>query len=175
MSGGARLIRRAGAPPARGPDVPDTELRELVDVLPVGMSHRMGDETVTLLSVQRYRDGSLAQLRVLSEYAPPATLQERASLMPELHLAVADDRGGSYTPWSHGGSGGGGRGTLQWRYAFRFAPALAPEAGELQLAVERVEWHRHVPGRPETVIERAQVGPWAFTVALPPIAPTASD
>ncbi len=166
-SGGARLVRRPGAP-ARGPDAPDADLRELVDVLPVGTSHRAGDETVTLLSVERYRDGFLAQLRVLAEYAPPAPLPERAGLLPEVHLAATDDRGGAYTPWPHGGSGGGGRGVLQWRHAYRFAPALPPEARELRLTVERVAWHRYEPGQQELVVEREQAGPWAFTVALPP-------
>src|SRR6266516_5490243 len=120
----AEWIVRSGADPQppqprRGPD---TTLRELIDVLAIGQSEQVDSATLTLLSVERYRDGFLAQFRLLQEYTQPEDPTSRS--FPELVCEASDEHGGRYTVWPNGGSGGGGRGLLHWRLAYRYAPAL---------------------------------------------------
>jgi len=118
---------------------PDATLRDLLDVLGVGQSVQVGQAMLTLLSFERYVDGFLAQFRVLQTYEPPRTFLDLG--LPDLVCEAGDDRGGSYTPWPHGGSGGGGgRGPLQWRIAYRYAPALDSAARELRVTIRELRW-----------------------------------
>ena len=163
----AEWIVRGGADPQppQPPRGPDATLRELIDVLAVGQSEQVGPATLTLLSVERYQDGFLAQFRLLQEYTPPEDPSRRG--FPELVCEASDERGGRYTMWPNGGSGGGGRGVLHWRLAYRYAPALDPTARELRLSIPTVRW-RHLasagqPSAPDEVFD----GPWRFLVVLP--------
>jgi hypothetical protein len=97
---------------------PDASLRDLVDVIGVGRSVQVGSATLTLLSLERYMDGFVAQFRLAQTYELPHSATDLT--FPELICQAADDRGGSHTPWPHGGSGGdAGQGISQWRIAFR--------------------------------------------------------
>ena len=117
----AEAVARGSADPAppSPPRGPDPTLRELIDVLAVGRSEQVGPATLTLLSVERYHDGFLAQFRLLQEYTPP---EDPASLgFPDLVCEASDERGGRYVAWPNGGSGGGSRGLVHWRLAYRCA------------------------------------------------------
>jgi len=145
---------------------PDATLRDLLDVLGVGQSVQVGQGTLTVLSLERYADGFVAQFRVLQTYEPPRTFVDLG--FPDLVCQAGDDHGGSYTPWPHGGSGGGGgRGLLHWRIAYRYAPALDSAARELRLTIRELRWMGHIgSGQPPTSTD-VVTGPWTFVVPLP--------
>lgn len=63
----------------------------MIDVLAVGQSEQVGPATLTLLSVERYRDGFLAQFRLLQEYTPPEDPSSHG--FPELVCEAGDERG----------------------------------------------------------------------------------
>ena len=171
--GGWQIVRTAAAEGrvAQEPVRPrlDCALRELVEVVAVGETVRVGDTTVSLLSLERYDDGFVAQFRLLHEYGRGDGDDDLAVLstaMPELRVSATDDQGHRYDVWPHGGGGGGGRGLLSWRYAFRFAPAVPPAARAVTLAVEAIEWRRMDPETRRLVPASEVVGPWTFTVGL---------
>ncbi len=155
------------APPPPPPRPADATLRDLVDVLAVAQSVHTGSTTFSLLSVERYADGFVAQFRVGQEYSPDACGQQQQRF-PELVCEATDDRTGRYTAWPTGGSGSAGQGLRVWRLAYRFAPALDHAAQELRLIVVELVWRAHALMPVEA--ERA-VGPWTFPVPLPPGAP----
>lgn len=139
----------------------DAQLVEPTDVIGIGQSREVGSTTVSVLSLERYADGFVVQLRLLRRYPSPDVAQ--LTVMPDL---AVDDLGNRYEPMPHGGAGGGGRGISQWRHAFRFAPALAPEARTLLLFVLHIAWRRFDPDSPDPVEVERQDGPWEFAVAL---------
>jgi hypothetical protein len=146
-------------------------LRDLIDVVPVGVSQRAGATTLTLLSLERYGDGFLVQFRVLRE----ATLRQEvpAGAAPEMRPAAADDRGGRYAPTPEVANRAARRTLEQWRLAYRYQPALPPDARELRLDVPRIEWSARDLTRGRLVTGPPESGPWTFAVPLPPLGPAA--
>ncbi|MEK7284339.1 MAG: hypothetical protein AAB114_00590, partial [Chloroflexota bacterium] len=95
------LVRSARRrPEERGADA---ELRELVRVLAVGQTRDVRGTKLTLLSVERYDDGFVAQFWLRRE----ASGAGGTMTMPDFLPVAIDDRGGRYVAWPHGGSGGG--------------------------------------------------------------------
>lgn len=139
----------------------DAELRELVRVLAVGQTRDVRGTKLTLLSVERYDDGFVAQFWVRREMSDPTWTVAAPDFLP----VAIDDRGGRYVAWPHGGSGGGHPSRMTWRYAFRFAPALDAAAAELRLEVPEIGLVRPDPAR-DLSEEEVVAGPWSFAVPL---------
>jgi hypothetical protein len=75
---------------------PRTSLRDLLDVLAVGRSEQLAATTVTLLSIERYADGFVAQFQLLQEHTPS---QDSARLgFPYVVCDATDHRGAGYWP-----------------------------------------------------------------------------
>lgn len=152
------LIRSARRPPSERQH--DCELRTLERVYAVGETREASGVTFTLLSPERYDDGFVVQMRVRTD-------SEGADIaMPHFLPLAVDDRGGRYTPWPHGGSGGGRPGRMEWRYAYRFAPALSREATVVRVDIPDLGLMRHDRERGDLVGERTIVGPLSFVVPV---------
>lgn len=139
----------------------DAELRALVRVLAVGQTRDVRGTKLTLLSVERYDDGFVAQFGLRREASDAAGTITMPDLLPE----ATDDRGGRYVAWPHGGSGGGHPSRMTWRCAFRFAPALDAAAAELRIEVPEIGLVRPDPAG-EVSEEEVVAGPWSFAVPL---------
>lgn len=139
----------------------DAELRELVRVLAVGQTRNVRGTMLTLLSIERYDDGSVAQFWLRREASGAAG----NIAMPDFLPVATDDRGGRYVAWPHGGSGGGPPSRINWRCAFRFAPALDAAAAELQIEIPEIGLVRTDPSG-EVSEEEVVAGPWSFAVPL---------
>ena len=168
--GGWQIVRTATADTRAGRESMqprlDCALRELVEVVAVGESIRVDETTVTLLSLERYDDGFVVQFRLMHEYDRGDDVAVLSAAMPELRVSATDEQGHRYDVWPNGGSGGGARGLLSWRYAFRFAPAVDPSARALTVAIEAIEWRRMDPETRRLVPVREVAGPWTFTLGL---------
>jgi hypothetical protein len=151
-----------GSPASPPLPSPRMSLHDVVDVLPIGRSEQLGSTTLTLLSIERYVDGFVAQFQLLQEGTPS---QDSARLRsPDLVCEATDDRGASYLPrrsarsrWTRPGFG-------QWRLAYQFAPALSPPSQALRLVVTVRELT--TPG-PTANAERGAAR-WMFVVPLFP-------
>jgi len=142
---------------------PHAQPRELVSVLGVGVSQIHGPSTLTLLSLERYREGFILQFRLLRERH-----HLRQLFMPQIDLSIVDGRATRYTIWPQGGGGGGGLdGLIEWRYAWAGTPALPQEAGEITIEALEIRWQRH-HDKDGLVFAEADAGPWRFVIALPP-------
>lgn len=156
-------LRKIGASGGVPIPQPGPQPRELLDVLGVGVSQIHGPTTVTLLSLERYREGFILQFRLLRERHHP-----RKFFMPQMDLSIVDGRATRYTVWSQGGGGGGGPdGVLEYRYAYAGTPALPQEAGEITIEAPEVRWQRHDDKDGRLVFAEADAGPWRFVIALP--------
>lgn len=152
-----------------GPDYyggPGWELGKLRRVISVGRSRAIEGITLTLLSVESYDGGYLAHTRIVLDQDPfeqtEPSVPDSFPPDPKPLLTAHDDRGGRYPMLPNGGSSSG----REWRWEFRSARPHDPEAGELTIEVARIRWERHGPRQRYPVMEREQVGPWTFTVAL---------
>lgn len=132
-------------------------LRQLIEVIGVGETREMGNVTLTLLSVERYREGLVVLFRLLRR----ERVMKGELPWPELSLHVVDDAD-AYRVWPMGGGGGGGIGELDYRISYTIAPAPAMK-GRTDLEVTEIVWQRHTQGQRESVSTDA--GPWRFTVA----------
>ena len=140
----------------------DQQLADVRRVLAIGETKGIGDAALTLLSVELYADGAVAQLLLVDRTSgEPGVVPT-----PRLVVKLSDDRGTDYASRQHSGSGGGRRGAVQWRMAHAFAPAVPEGARALKLSIERVTWL--APGdTPPELVETAQTdGPWEWDIAL---------
>ena len=119
---------------------------------PVVQTRMYGGTTITLIGLEFYADGFLADFRVLPR---GGRLRD-----PRLLVRCRDDRGGRYRAWrerSNGGGAGDGAGDGRWLIAYGFAPAPGPSARELRLEVAKVRSRDATTMLP---------GSWTFTVGL---------
>lgn len=137
---------------------PPPQPRELIDVLGIGDTQTAGGIALTLLSLERYREGHVALFRMFRRRAP----SERDLPMPHFELAVTPEAAGPYRFWMMGGTGGGGvAGEMEYRQAYAIAPA-PPSDGILVIEVSAISWDRFDAGTRKVVA--MDTGPWRFTI-----------
>jgi hypothetical protein len=140
----------------------DQRLEEVVRVTGVGERREKDGVALTLLSVELYRDGVVAQFHIVQRRQAGAA---GAFGLPQLAVAASDDRGTVYRERPYGGSGGGpDHGTVNWRMASAFAPAAPEDARMLVLRVDEVVWS--TASGTELVESERTAGPWEFVVPL---------
>jgi hypothetical protein len=119
----------------------------------------VGGVALTLLSVERYRDGHVALFRLLRtrgrfEFEYPS---------PWLHLAVTPEGTVPYRVWMMGGGGGGGR-EIEYRLSYAIVPAPPADVNEIVIEVSEIEWERTREGTRK--VASVDTGPWHFNVRI---------
>ena len=134
-------------------------LNTLVRALPVGTSQVHAGWTLTLIAVELWDNGFVANFRLHRAGC-------KGELNPTLALAARDDCGCRYRARLGASSGGGDADSYQWHLSYIFAPALDPAARELRVDAALHLMDDEAPPRP-AVEARTEPGPWSFTVGLP--------
>jgi len=154
------------ARPGRRIDREAFQKQRLTDVLRViGVGERAGSSGIalTLLAVELYRDGAVAQFHLVQHGVTGGPGD--AFGLPRFEVQATDDRGTAYKERPYGGSGGGtDGGGVVWRMASAFAPAVPEGARELRLRVAEVVWST-LSGS-EMVDSQRTAGPWEFRIRL---------
>jgi hypothetical protein len=134
-----------------------SQLRRVISVIQQQERERFA---ITMLSLEIYSDGFFAVVR--TDYP-----EARLHLPHTFHWRAQDDLGTEYWPRSMVGSGGGFPGQpSSWRLDCPFIPALNPDARELRLRLDDIEFGKSPHGPLEPQIPIAISGPWEFVVAL---------
>jgi hypothetical protein len=136
---------------------PPPQPRELIDVLGVAATVTAGGVSLTLLSLERYREGDVALFRLVRARGR----FERDFPFPSLDLAVMPDGAVPYRFWMMGGGGGGTR-EIEYRLSYAIVPAPPSDAAEVVIDVRAISWERHDEGRRKVVA--VDTGPWRFSV-----------
>jgi len=140
---------------------PPLQPRELVDVIGVGRTETVGGVGVTLLSLERYREGHVALFRMFRH----RKRSERDLPMPHFELAVSPESSTPYRFWMMGGTGGGGvEGEMEYRQAYAIAPAPPIDGSEVVIEVREISWERLGHGTRKVV--SVDSGPWRFSIRL---------
>ena len=139
------------------PPVPPAEPRVLIDVIGVGRTETAGGVALTLLSVERYREGHVALFRLLRTRGR----FERDYPSPQLDLAVTPEGPAPYRFWMMGGTGGGMR-ELEYRQSYAIVPGPPSDASETVIEVRVISWRRYGAGTYKVV--SVDTGPWRFTI-----------
>ena len=147
------LLQEFGHSMAR---VADVDSGTLTDVLPVAAEATANGVRVEAIAVELRTDGGIVSLATHTK--PPVASPGHFA---EVH--VTDDAGTEYVAAVQG-SGGSSPSTS--RYELRFSPAPPAAAGELTIRITR--FMDPFPETPNAPVD----GPWSFTVALPPHAPS---
>jgi hypothetical protein len=136
---------------------PQPQPRELIDVIGVGVTETVGGVALTLLSLERYREGHIALFRLFRVRGR----LEREFPSPRLELAVMPEGTSPYRFWMMGGSGGGMR-ELEYRQSYAIVPAPPSDTSETVIEVRAISWERWGPGTRKVV--SVDQGPWRFTI-----------
>jgi hypothetical protein len=139
------------------PPPPPAQPRELIDVVGVGHTQTVGGVSLTLLSVERYREGHIALFRLLRARGR----SEREFPSPHLELRVLPEGPVPYGFWLSGGTGGG-MVELEYRQSYAIVPAPPSDASETVIEVRDVSWVRFGAGTRKVV--SVDTGPWRFTI-----------
>jgi hypothetical protein len=151
----ARYTGAADHPPPPAPPQP----RQLIDVVGVGATEMVDGVALTLLSVERYREGHVALFRMFRH----RERSERDLPMPHFELAVTPETSTPYRFWMMGGTGGGGvAGEMEYRQAYAIVPAPPSDAGEVVIEVRDISWKRCGSGTYKVV--SVDTGPWRFSI-----------
>ena len=141
----------------------DQRLTEVLRVIGVGERAGPPELALTLLALELYRDGAVAQFHLVQRDI--GGVPRDAFGLPRFTVEAADDRGTAYTDRPHGGSGGGTDATgVVWRMAVALAPAVPADARELRLRIAEVVWST-LSGS-EMVDSQRTPGPWEFRIRL---------
>lgn len=118
-------------------------------VLGVGKTIQADGFQIVLLSVELYRDGFVANFRLIGE-------RPMFPMIPGLSIEATDSIGNQYD-----GQAGSGTGTGQmWQTAFPFGPAVPSNAKGLRLTVREIT----VRGPGIEYLAPLVKGPWVFDV-----------
>ena len=150
-----QLVRTRGV--AKPIQTPLPQPRELIDVVGLGLTETVGGVALTLLSVERYREGHVALFRLFRARG----LFESEFPSPRLELAVTPEGAAPYRFWMMSGGGGGMR-ELEYRQSYAIVPAPPSEASETTIEVREILWERYRAGRRKVV--SVDTGPWRFGV-----------
>jgi hypothetical protein len=137
---------------------PPPQPRELIDVLGIGQTETVSGVALTLLSLERYREGHIALFRL---HRARGRL-EREFPSPELDLAITPEGTVPYRFWMMGGGGGGGTRELEFRYSYAIVPAPPSDASEVVIEVRAISWKRYGAGTYKVV--SVDPGPWRFRI-----------
>jgi hypothetical protein len=148
----ARTTGEAEALPAAPP-----QPRELIDVVGIGLTETVGGVTLTLLSLERYREGHIALFRLFRPRRP----SEREFPTPRLEFAVMPEGTLPYRFWMMGGTGGGMK-ELEYRQSYAIVPAPPSGASDTIIEVREIQWERWGAGTRRVV--SVDSGPWRFSV-----------
>jgi hypothetical protein len=136
---------------------PPPQPHDLIDVVGIGATETVGGVTLTLLSVERYREGHVVLLRLLR----PRGRLEREFPFPHLDLAVRPEGPVPYRFWMMGGGGGGMR-EVEYRLSYAIVPAPPRDADETVIEVRSISWDRQDGGTRKVV--SVDPGPWHFSI-----------
>lgn len=136
---------------------PSPQPRELIDVVGIGRTETVGGVALTLLSLERYREGHIALFRLLRVRGR----FEREFPSPHLELGVTPEGTVPYRFWMNGGTGGG-MGMLEYRHSYAIVPAPPSDASEVVIEVREISWKRYGSGTYKVV--SVDTGPWRFTI-----------
>jgi len=136
--------------------VADVDSGTLTGVLPIGAEATTNGVRLEVIAVELRTDGGIVSL--VTHTRPPA-----APPGPFAEVHVTDDAGTEYVAAVQGN---GGSSPSIARYELRFSPAPPAAATELRIRITR--FMDPFPETPHAPVE----GPWSFTVAVPPHAPT---
>jgi hypothetical protein len=148
----ARTTGEAEAVPAA-----PTQPRVLIDVVGIGLTETVGGVALTLLSLERYREGHIALFRLFRARGP----SEREFPTPRLEFAVVPEGTVPYRFWMMGGTGGGMK-ELEYRQSYAIAPAPPSDASDTIIEVREIVWERWGAGMRKVV--SVDTGPWRFSV-----------
>jgi hypothetical protein len=138
---------------------PPPQPRELIDVVGVGRTETVNGVALTLLSVERYREGHIALFRL--HHARGRLEREFPS--PDFDLVVTPKGTVPYRFWMMSGSGGGGvHGEVEHRRSYAIVPAPPSDAAEIVIEVREISWKRYSSGTYNVV--SVDAGPWRFTL-----------
>ncbi len=134
--------------------------RELIEVLGIGKTEVVNGKALTLLSLERYREGDLVTFRLVRKRGR----FEPDFPSPEMFLAVGPAAATS-TPRLSGMNGGGGGGMEEttFRYSFSFSPGMPDDATDWVIEVTKIEWVRPRHGRHRRIWS-IDHGPWRFII-----------
>lgn len=140
----------------------EQRLIDVTRVIAVADTRVEGPVRLTLLSLEVYRDGVVAQFLVVQEFEPA---EGHRHGVPDLAATARDDVGTTYNDRPYGGSGAvAPAGIAQWRMAHAFSPAAPTPATEFRIRVEGVAWLEHID---EKLVETSRFrGPWEYAVKL---------
>jgi hypothetical protein len=141
---------------------PPAQPHDLIGVVGVGQTEEVGGLALTLLSLELYREGSIALFRLLRARGR----FEREYPHPNLRLEVAPDGPVPYSIWPMGGGGSGGMHEIQYRLSYAIVPAPTSDASEIVVTVREIEWERWKQDGREIV--SVDTGPWRYAVRLRP-------
>jgi hypothetical protein len=130
---------------------------DLIDVIGVGVTENVGGVALTLLSVERYREGHVALFRLLRARG----LFEMEYPSPSLHLAVTPEGTVPYRFWMMGGGGGGMR-EIEYRLSYAIVPAPPSDVSETVIEVREIVWERWKEGTHK--VASVDTGPWRFSI-----------
>jgi hypothetical protein len=140
---------------------PPSQPRELIDVIGIGATEMVGGVALTLLSVERYREGHVALFRMFRH----RERSERELPMPHFELAITPESSTPYRFWMMGGTGGGGvAGEMEYRQAYAIAPAPPSDGSEIVIEVREISWERLGAGTRKVVA--VDTGPWRFSISI---------
>jgi hypothetical protein len=129
----------------------------LIDVVGIGRTETVGGVALTLLSLERYREGQIALFRLLRARG----LFEFEFPSPRLELSVMPEGTVPYRFWMKAG-GGGGMPELEFRQSYVIVPAPPSDASETVIEVRTISWERYTAGTYKVV--SVDSGPWRFTI-----------
>ena len=147
------LLQEFGHAMAR---VADVDCGTLTGVLPIGTEATANGVRIEAIAVELRTDGGIVSL--VAHTRPPVASPGHFA---EVH--VTDDAG---TEEVAAVQGSGGSSPSTSRYELRFSPAPPAAASELTIQITR--FMDPFPETPNAPVN----GPWSFTVALPPHAPS---
>jgi hypothetical protein len=137
---------------------PPPQRRDLIEVVGVGHTETVGDVALTLLSVERYREGHIALFRLFRTRES----SEREFPSPHLELAIVPEGTVPYRFWMMGGTGGGGMRELEYRQSYAIAPAPPSDTSETVIEVRTISWERYGAGTRKVI--SVDTGPWRFAI-----------
>jgi hypothetical protein len=146
-------------PGVLAPRAAPAQPRTLVEVLGIGSTQTAGGVALTLLSLERYREGDVVTFRLSSRRGLHLDYPS-----PELFIKVGPSAATATPRFSMAGGGGGGGGQeLEFRQYFGFSPAMPDDATDWVVEVTKIEWvspYRSGARR----VARVDQGPWRFVI-----------